>query len=134
MIRMSRLLNEHKRIIITSSIYFIISIVYSINLHNFNQQIKNESYITIVQNSNIISYILGATMLIIMGVINFLYIFKQLFKSYESMWSYLLILFLLIVHIIFFILIIYLIQNPILRAIFSTFCLGVTITSALSNK
>lgn len=102
MIRMSRLLNEHKRIIITSSIYFIISIVYSINLHNFNQQIKNESYITIVQNSNIISYILGATMLIIMGVINFLYIFKQLFKSYESMWSYLLILFLLIVHIIFY--------------------------------
>ena len=106
-------------------IYSTISIKYLVSLNNFNKLIINKRFIEIVIYNDGASwrYCIGALVLILIGIVFIYYLFKYR-SSLDNLIDIIIIILVIISILAICVLIIYFIQNPILRAIFTTLLSG----------
>ncbi|MFM1524539.1 MULTISPECIES: hypothetical protein [Helcococcus] len=116
------MIENNKIIKITITLlYSIISIIYEINLNNFNKELVNKSAIEIMfyNSGKAWSYLIFAIFLVIIGIVIVYYFIKEFIKDFKNdiTEEKLLINIFTLIFVIFFIFItIILINNPILQA------------------
>lgn len=110
--------------LLSFTMYLIFSICYLINLNALNGQLKDKNYLEIVAIPQVITYFVYAAILLGIGVCYIFFIYKDLWNASKQLSTLLTSISLIIATCIVMIFIIYLIQNPILRAIFCVYVIG----------
>ena len=114
-------------------IYEIISVCYLIKLNHLNTELKGKTYLDIAINSSAPLYLLGSIVLLGVGLLYLFFLYRNLWQAAAKDYLLLTVVILAILTIINMILIIYMIQNPILRAILSVYIIGGAAIYAFNN-
>ena len=114
-------------------IYEIISVCYLIKLNHLNTELKGKTYLDIAINSSAPLYLLGSIVLLGVGLLYLFFLYRNLWPAAAKDYLLLTVVILAILTIINMIFIIYMIQNPILRAILSVYIIGGAAIYAFNN-
>lgn len=114
-------------------IYEIISVCYLIKLNHLNTELKGKTYLDIAINSSAPLYLLGSIVLLGVGLLYLFFLYRNLWQTAAKDYLLLTVVILAILTIINMIFIIYMIQNPILRAILSVYIIGGAAIYAFNN-
>ena len=114
-------------------IYEIISVCYLIKLNHLNTELKGKTYLDIAINSSAPLYLLGSIVLLGVGLLYLFFLYRNLWQAATKDYLLLTVVILAILTIINMIFIIYMIQNPILRAILSVYIIGGAAIYAFNN-
>ena len=114
-------------------IYEIISVCYLIKLNHLNTELKGKIYLDIAINSSAPLYLLGSIVLLGVGLLYLFFLYRNLWQAAAKDYLLLTVVILAILTIINMIFIIYMIQNPILRAILSVYIIGGAAIYAFNN-
>lgn len=114
-------------------IYEIISVCYLIKLNHLNTELKGKTYLDIAINSSAPLYLLGSIVLLGVGLLYLFFLYRNLWQVAAKDYLLLTVVILAILTIINMIFIIYMIQNPILRAILSVYIIGGAAIYAFNN-
>ncbi len=115
------------------TIYSLTSIIYSIKLNILNKELKNMNFLEIVANPQVPAYFIGAAFLLGIGLLYNFFIYKNIWNVSGQIDNLITSIVLMLLTVIIMILIIYLIQNPILRAIFCVYIIGGSVLCATNN-
>ena len=113
--------------------YLVISFIYSICLVEFNKKIAGWSYFSIVTDSGAIYFLLEAAILLSVGLLYLFYLYRNLWRVGTEPYTLVTLVTFAIITLICMILIIYFIQNPVLRAFFSLYIIGGAAIYAYNN-
>lgn len=114
-------------------IYEIISVCYLIKLNHLNTELKGKTYLDSAINSSAPLYLLGSIVLLGVGLLYLFFLYRNLWQAAAKDYLLLTVVILAILTIINMIFIIYMIQNPILRAILSVYIIGGAAIYAFNN-
>ena len=114
-------------------LYEIISVRYLIKLNHLNTELKGKTYLDIAINSSAPLYLLGSIVLLGVGLLYLFFLYRNLWQAAAKDYLLLTVVILAILTIINMIFIIYMIQNPILRAILSVYIIGGAAIYAFNN-
>lgn len=114
-------------------IYEIISVCYLIKLNHLNTELKGKTYLDIAINSSAPLYLLGSIVLLGVGLLYLFFLYRNLWQAATKDYLLLTVVILAILTIINMIFIIYMIQNPILRALLSVYIIGGAAIYAFNN-
>ena len=113
--------------------YLIVTVIYDINLYNFNQCLIGKSYIEIMtyENGKAWYYLIGAILLVVICAFLIYYFWTSRYNL-ETSEERTTVIILFIVILFCGISVIYYIQNPILKAAFTCIIVGTGICSSKS--
>lgn len=111
-------------------LYSIISAIYCHKLIGLNSEIKAKSYFFIVAESPAIVYFFWAVGLVTVGLAFLAYLYAQRWQLSLRGSSVLVAIIIYLGTVVWIVRIIFLIQNPILRAILAVYIIGTVITAS----
>ena len=111
-------------------LYSIISAIYCHKLRGLNSEIKAKSYFFIVAESPAIVYFFWAVGLVTVGLAFLAYLYAQRWQLSLRGSSVLVAIIICLGTVVWIVRIIFLIQNPILRAILAVYIIGTVITAS----
>lgn len=111
-------------------LYSIISAIYCHKLIGLNSEIKAKSYFFIVAESPAIVYFFWAVGLVTVGLVFLAYLYAQRWQLSLRGSSVLVAIIICLGTVVWIVRIIFLIQNPILRAILAVYIIGTVITAS----
>jgi len=111
-------------------LYSIISAIYCHKLIGLNSEIKAKSYFFIVAESPAIVYFFWAVGLVTVGLAFLAYLYAQRWQLSLRGSSVLVAIIICLDTVVWIVRIIFLIQNPILRAILAVYIIGTVITAS----
>lgn len=111
-------------------LYSIISAIYCHKLIGLNSEIKAKSYFFIVAESPAIVYFFWAVGLVTVGLAFLAYLYAQRWRLSLRGSSVLVAIIICLGTVVWIVRIIFLIQNPILRAILAVYIIGTVITAS----
>ena len=111
-------------------LYSIISAIYCHKLIGLNSEIKAKSYFFIVADSPSIVYFFWAVGLVTVGLAFLAYLYAQRWQLSLRGSSVLVAIIICLDTVVWIVRIIFLIQNPILRAILAVYIIGTVITAS----
>lgn len=113
--------------------YSFITGIYSWNLNVLNESINGKKYLDIITKTPAIEYFLYAVILVSLGILYLSFLYRSRWQIAQYAWALSTLVILAVGTLCWIVLIIYLIQNPILRAIFAVYFIAGAALNAFSS-